>query len=212
MSNKWPSFNRVKFYFDKNMIDKNKYVSFYIFIIFWIGIIIGSFITYKLPQETYEAFCKILKYALNPSEMLTLKELFFNSIKSMIIYLIVLFFCGYCTISKPIIMLITLVSGVGYGLKTVSRFSYYTGKNDIWISIIISVLDLLNLFVILFSCKDAIIMSKSIMVKSLTNANSQNQQTNNIFNKYIAKFILYFLIISLIVFSKSLISYFTQKY
>ncbi|MEG3007602.1 MAG: hypothetical protein RR806_09050 [Oscillospiraceae bacterium] len=134
---------------------KKDYFIYFLAIVFIVGVIIGSNLTYKLNDETYENFCNVLMYSLSPQIELNFSEIFINTLTPVIIYIALLFFCGFCAISQPIIILISLISGVGFGLKSVARFSLFQTKFDVFYIIIISIIELIIIIIMFFSCKQS---------------------------------------------------------
>ncbi|MEG1043591.1 MAG: hypothetical protein RSD67_04640 [Oscillospiraceae bacterium] len=170
---------------------KKDYLIYFLAIVFIAGVIIGSNLTYTLNDESYNNFCNVLMYSLSPQSALGFSEIFSNTLTPVIIYIVLLFFCGFCAISQPIIILISFISGVGFGLKSVARFSLSLSRLDMFYIVIISIIELFIIIIILFSCKQSYQISKKMQVKSLTSKSEENKSNRIDVKAYITKFIAY---------------------
>lgn len=82
-----------------------------------------------------------------------------SSVSSMLLYLVILYICGYCAISQPIILLLPLFKGLGHGVTIAYLYAAYKLNGVAYAAIFILPEAVLTAIIIALACKDSLRLS-----------------------------------------------------
>lgn len=85
--------------------------------LFLLGMLAGALLVKRADGETKELLDLVLGSYLEKREVQSFAAIVASSFLSLFSMLIILFFCGFCTISQLIILAVPLFKGLGYGFS-----------------------------------------------------------------------------------------------
>lgn len=174
-------------------IKRNKTI-FTLCMLFLIGIAFGAYAVRTLDENTLKGLLSIVGGFVNARQTATLSQMLMASLTQNLILIIVLFFCGYCAISAPVIYIIPVFKGLGYGITSGAMLSYY-GMNALpFIGLLILPNTVLSALILVLACKESLIMSRNFLsvIKSVELERGEQITSSG---KYCVKFMLFLLAI-----------------
>ncbi len=142
---------------------KENYIVLILAVIFLGGVLAGSAIVAWLDSATVKNMLTVVNGFLGSRKDQEFTTNFISSITNNLILLILLFFCGFCAISSPIIMLVPFFKGLGFGLSAGTMFAYYGIKAAAYIGILILPNTVFSFLIILMGCREALKLSRTFL-------------------------------------------------
>ena len=155
--------------------------------LFFVGLIIGSFTIKNSENIFVERIVSIYSDYLKQKNSFRPLNVFMYTFLLSITAIFSSFFVGLCAVGIPFIVIVPISVGVIIGIISGYLYESFLLKGLGYCAIIIFPAAAIAIVGILFSCKESILMSKS-MLSLLANGRSQNQ---NYFKSYCTKFIIY---------------------
>ena len=130
--------------------------------VFLLGILFGSAAPGFLDLNSYSGFSQIVSNFLIQRQTQPMAATFVSALAPNAVFWGILLLCGFCAVSLPLILLVILLKGMGYGLLASTVISQYGTAALQYL--VISVLPnlLISGIALLFCCQESYRMSKSI--------------------------------------------------
>ena len=85
--------------------------------LFLVGVLIGTLLVGRSSADTQSALQTILGGYLERRQLQAFSTIAFSAFLSLSSSLLILFFCGFCSIAQPVILGVPLFKGLGYGFS-----------------------------------------------------------------------------------------------
>ena len=157
--------------------------------VFLAGILLGSIAPGFLDANSRQGFNDILQLFLRQRQLQTMAETFFSAISSNAVLWVILLLCGFCAVSAPLIFLVILIKGMGYGLFASALISQYGAGAFVYLACCVLPNLLISGIALLFCCQESSRMSKSIW--QMLHASVRGTAQGDSAGEYAAKMILY---------------------
>lgn len=181
-----------KIYNGKILKDILKNSRIFILVVFFVaGLLLGA-ISLNGNFETTEKTAEITESLLLLKREGNISEIFFSSLLSNLIYVLISIFLGFSLVGYPLIWWIPLLKGLGIGILTGYLYSYFSFKGIGYALIIIYPAMIISTFALILSCNDSIIYSKNAFMKSIKGRGEFEKDETKI---YIIRNIIYLLIV-----------------
>ena len=136
--------------------------------LFLLGILAGTLLVHQASERTLELLKTILggyveNRALQPFTSIVTSTFFSN-----VILLLILFFCGFCTIAQLIIFLVPVFKGLGYGFSLGMLYLQYGTQAVPYVALLQLPTMFLSALLLIIACRSSLMLSvrffKSTMV------------------------------------------------
>lgn len=152
-----------------------------------VGIILGTVLAKYASQESLQIVESITKSYLDQRQNQAVYITFLSSFGVSAGIILTAFLCGFCAISQPIIFLMPVFKGLGFGLSTgvlLADFSVTTIK---YFLIYLLPNMIITSFIILFACKNALDFSNMCF----NNIINKNKREDALIGPYILRFLIF---------------------
>ncbi|MCI9364810.1 hypothetical protein D7Y09_01990 [bacterium 1XD42-1] len=163
--------------------------------LFLIGMLAGIVLLYHADGQLREWLHILLGGYLEKRYEQSFSQIAALSFGSSVFLLLILFFCGFCTISQPIILLLVLFRGLGYGF---SMGGLYAEKGTLAAPFVFSTLFLPMLFgsiLLICAAKTSFLLSLRLLRKAITPSEHDERVR---MRRYCIRYFLYLIICILI--------------
>ncbi len=126
------------------------------------GILIGSSAPGFLDLKSYDGMSQVLQHFLLRRHSQSMAATFASALIPNAIFWAILLLCGFCAVSTPLIITVLIFKGMGYGLFASVLISQYGAAALQYLAISVLPNLLISGITLLFCCRDAHRMSKSI--------------------------------------------------
>ena len=164
---------------------------FILVVLFCAGLLLGA-LSLNNNYEITEKIDEITESLLVLKKEGDISEIFFSSLISNFIFILISIFLGFSLVGYPFIWWIPLVKGLGIGILTGYLYSYFSFKGVGYSLIIIYPAMIVSTFALILSCNDSIIYSKNAFMKSIKGRGEFEKDETKI---YIIRNIIYLLIV-----------------
>lgn len=159
--------------------------------IFLAGLIAGSIFVSRADAQTRQALEIILSEFMQQRQTQSFSAVLFSTFFSIFVLLLALFFCGFCTISQIIILLLPLFKGLGYGFSVGSVYLEYGISAFGYVAVMLVPTMLFSTLLLLYAAKTSFILSLRLFRSTM----SQGEESGRMAAKrYCVKFIAYVVI------------------
>lgn len=131
-------------------------------VVFLLGILFGSVAPGFLDLKSYSGFSQIVSNFLIQRQTQPMATTFVSALVPNAIFWVILLLCGFCAVSLPLILLIILLKGMGYGLLASTVIGQYGAAALQYLTISVLPNLLISGIALLFCCQESYRMSKSI--------------------------------------------------
>lgn len=100
-------------------------VTFLLGFLFLLGVLIGTLLVRNASEQTLQALKVVLGGFVEQRQMQSFGGIILSSFSSLFSLLIALFFCGFCSIAQPIILIMPIFKGLGYGFSIGTLYMQY---------------------------------------------------------------------------------------
>lgn len=165
---------------------KDNYPLLFLGGIFILGVWLGCSFINSFDEETISVLISLLNgFILNRESQETTVTLM-SSLAPSLIFAVILFFCGFCAISQPIIVLLPFFKGLGFGLSAGSMIISYGRNASFYIAVLLMPSAIISTVAIILCCREALKLSMGFF--SLINPLSEGSKELSI-TAYCVKFI-----------------------
>lgn len=141
--------------------------------IFIFGVALGSSAIRGISGDLARGLTALLGGFVDARATQTLGETLMSSLAQNIILMIILFFSGFCAIAAPIIYMVPLFKGLGYGLTSAALLSVYGLRALPFVGFLLLPNTLLSAVIIVAASDEALKMSRIFL--SIIRPNEQNR-------------------------------------
>lgn len=127
--------------------------------LFLLGALIGTLLVGRCSAETLALLNKVLGGYAKQRETQSFWGLTLASFSSLALPLVVLFFCGFCSIAQPIIVLVPLWKGLGYGFSVGAIYAQQGSTSILYIALLLFPAMLLGALLIVIAGRSSLRMS-----------------------------------------------------
>lgn len=185
----------AKHHAHRGLIWKDSYYLTLFGMLFLAGLTIGSvLIKNGASQYLIENFSKLTGTVLSNQAEQSFFYAFYYQCFPLLVTLVMLYFCGVCALSQPLILLIPVFRGLGIGACMGYLYAQYGAKGILYCGFVVFPGAVVGMAAMLFACREA--FQYSIYCFSMLQAKSENGKTLSV-QKYSARF-LFFAAVSLI--------------
>lgn len=169
---------------------KFNWLMYFLVALFFIGLILGSFSVKNSDSIIIQKINELYMTYLNSKYTLSSFSIFLNTLLLVSVAVIFSFFTGLCAIGVPFVALIPAVCGALIGIVSGYVYETFLLKGLGYCAIIIFPTAAISVSAILFSCKESMMMSRT-MLSLLIKGRNQAEQS---FRNYCIRFLIYILI------------------
>lgn len=127
--------------------------------LFIFGVWIGTSFVGSFPEDTLEKLLILLNGYISSREGQGMRETFLNSFFSFLWPTAVLFFCGFCAIAQPVILLMPFFKGLGFGLSAFMLLSLHGSTAIGYLIALLLPGTILSSLILLFCCRESFSLS-----------------------------------------------------
>lgn len=130
--------------------------------VFLLGIFFGSTASGFLDLSSYSGLSEIMTRFLLQRQLQPMAATFVSALLPNAVFWVILLLCGFCAVSAPLILLVILLKGMGYGLLASALLGQYGASALRYLAISILPNLLVSGIALLFCCQESYRMSRSI--------------------------------------------------
>lgn len=160
-------------------------------LLFLAGLFSGAIFVSQAGEESRKTLEVILSGFLEQRQTQAFTGIFASTFFSIFVLLIVLFFCGFCTIAQIIILLLPLFKGLGYGFSVGSLYMQYGFHAVGYVSIMLLPVMLLSTILLICAAKTSFILSLRLLQTTMTESEQNGRFAAK---RYCVKFAAYTLL------------------
>lgn len=127
--------------------------------LFIFGVWIGTSFIGSFQGETLDQLLILLNGFVSRREGQEMRQTFLSTFFSSFGPAALLFFCGFCAISQPLIALVPFFKGLGFGLSASTMLSIYGSSAMGYLIVLLLPGTILSTLVLLFCCKESLGLS-----------------------------------------------------
>ena len=131
--------------------------------LFPIGVILGTSVVRTLDATTVQGLLTLLNGFVDARQKQGLAETLVSAMAQNMILLVLLFFCGFCAISGPVVFLVPAFKGLGYGLTAGAMLAFYGMRALPFVGFLMLPNTLLATIILIVACEDALKMSRHFL-------------------------------------------------
>lgn len=157
------------------------------------GVFLGALAVSWLGPEAAQDLMTIMGNFFESRQQQNLTQTFLSAFSAPAFLLILLFFCGFCAISAPVIAAVPVFKGLGFGLTAGSVFAAY-GIDAFWYVAILLLPNLLISSVILIlACRQAFRLSRKIWVQITAGGGTRSPSVS--LGPVVGRFLIYLILL-----------------
>ena len=130
--------------------------------LFLSGVLTGTIIINSAGEQTADFLVDIVKTFVKAKESQSFSELFVSAAVSPLVFVLLLFVCGFCGVFQPIEAVLVFLRGVGFGAMASVLYSVYGTNAAAYIFVYILPGMLVSTLAILFCCREALRFSGKV--------------------------------------------------
>lgn len=130
-------------------------------VLFIVGILLGTLLLRSAGEETVLLLERLVGGFVDRRRDVSLYETFRSALYSPVLFVAVLFVCGFCAIAQPIILAAPLIRGLGFGFSAASLFARYGLSALGFVGVLLLPGMVVSALAIFLSCQQALRLSQS---------------------------------------------------
>ncbi|MEM1483962.1 stage II sporulation protein M [Oscillospiraceae bacterium PP1C4] len=184
-------------------------LNFSLGILFLAGVLIGTLLVSNASQETVETLKIILGGYIEHRQTQLFSNIVTSTFFSIFFSLIILFFCGFCTISQLLILAVPLFKGLGYGFSIGTLYAQYGTSAIQYVLCLILPTMFFSTLLLLTACRASLLLSITLFRSTLINNSSNNPKETDRYRikRYCVKYIAFTAICLLISLADAILFY-----
>lgn len=131
--------------------------------LFVFGVLLGTLLVRTADSETMDMLLRIINGFMDSRREQTLLQNFISGSSSSLIFLAILFVCGFCAISHPIIILIPLFRGLGFGFSIASLYATQGTQAVGYVALLMLPGTILSTLAIVVCCRESLRLAGSFL-------------------------------------------------
>lgn len=184
---------------------RGKIPSIVLSVCFLFGMLIGALLVRYAENDTLLMLESVLGGYLRNRQTSALPAIMWAGFSSIALSLAILFFCGFCTIAQPAIILFPVFKGLGYGFSIGLLYARYGASAIGYVALLVLPEMLFSTVLILAACRSSLKMSIALFNK--TAKNTQEDGIGRI-KRYFIKYAVFVFIALMIAFGEALLCYY----
>ncbi|WRS28247.1 stage II sporulation protein M [Oscillospiraceae bacterium MB08-C2-2] len=124
--------------------------------LFLLGVVFGTILVKSAESETLQLLFRLFSGFREKRQSANLSQLFVSSLSSSLLFIVVLFVCGFCAISHPVIVALPLFKGLGLGFSTGALYAYYGSRAIGYVSVLVFPSTVVSTVALLLGCREAL--------------------------------------------------------
>ena len=155
--------------------------------LFVAGVIAGTLLLREAGEETIALLDKLMGGFVESRQGGSLYENFASAAGSSLLFLGIVFICGFCAIAQPFIVMAPLIRGMGFGFSTASLFARYGTSAIGFVGVLVLPGALVSTIAILLCCRQSLRLSSMFlaMVRPAGNREGEAYSLGNYFLSFI---------------------------
>ncbi len=138
--------------------------------VFLTGLLIGTLLVNRSSPETLEVLKAILGGYVEERAHQSFAGIVVSTFSSIFVSLLLLFFCGFCSISLPIIFAVPLFKGLGYGFSIGTLYAQYGTQALLYVSVLLFPAMFLGTLLLITACRTSTALSVTLFRSTLINS------------------------------------------
>ena len=171
---------------------------------FLAGVFVGTMLISHAEEETLQMLQTVLGGYVGQRQIQSFSSIALSTFVSLFSSLLVLFFCGLCTIAQPIVFLALLFKGLGYGFSLGMLYAQYGNAAVPYAFILLKPTIYFGALLLIAAGKVSVRMSIHLFRSTLPNG--EKTELNRM-KRYCIKFILFAAICGMIALVDALLCY-----
>jgi hypothetical protein len=131
--------------------------------LFVVGVLLGTLLLRGAEEETLDLLYRLVGGFMESRKDNGLYENFLSAAGSSLLFLGILFICGFCAIAQPLIVLAPLIRGMGFGFSTASLFARYGTSAIGFVGVLVLPGALISTVAILLCCRQSLRLSGTFL-------------------------------------------------
>ncbi len=127
------------------------------------GVALGSSAVRTLSGDLAQGLAALLRGFVDARTTQALGQTLASSLSQNLVLIIILFFSGFCAIAAPIIYMVPLFKGLGYGLTAAALLAVYGVRALPFVGFLLLPNTLLSALIIVAACEEALKMSRTFL-------------------------------------------------
>lgn len=132
-------------------------------VLFVVGVILGTLLLRGAGQETVDLLYRLVGGFMESRQGNGLYENFLSAAGSSLLFMGILFICGFCAVAQPVIVLAPLIRGMGFGFSTGSLFARYGTSAIGFVGVLVLPGALISTVAILLCCRQSLRLSNTFL-------------------------------------------------
>lgn len=156
--------------------------------LFLAGTLAGALLVRNASPQTLDALQNVLGGYIEKRQSQPFFRVMAASFYSTFLVMLILFFCGFCSIAQPVIAAVPFFKGLGYGFSIGLFYAQQGTAAMRYVAVFILPIMLLNVLLIIYSCRASLLLSTDLFRSTLMGAEIQGRIR---IQRYCAKFIVF---------------------
>lgn len=156
--------------------------------LYLLGLLAGALLVSRSDPQTKELLDVVLGGYMEKRGAQSFAALAISSFGSMALLIVVLFFCGFCTISQPIIFLIPVFKGLGYGFTIGALYAEHGLAAVRYVSVLVFPVLFLGALLLICASRTAFLLSVRLLRTTLAPSDSDSRAR---MRRYLVKYFTY---------------------
>lgn len=140
---------------------KKNYALLALGLLFVCGVIMGTLLIRTAQTDTLELLLRVVNGYVEKRREQTLLQNFMTGAGSSLLFVLVLLGCGFCAVSQPIVVLVPLFRGLGYGFSVASLYANYGTRAIGFVALFVLPNMIFSTLAILVCCRESLRLSGS---------------------------------------------------
>lgn len=131
--------------------------------LFLFGVTAGTLLMRTAQTDTLDLLLRLVDGYITSRREQTVLQNFLTGFASSMAFVGVLFVCGFCAISQPVIALAPLFRGLGFGFSVAALYARYGARAALFVALFILPDMLASTIAILFCCRESLRLSGNFL-------------------------------------------------
>jgi len=142
---------------------KKNHTNFMLGILFLSGVVMGTLLVRSAGDDSVEMLMRIVGGFVENRRDFGLAGNFLSALPGVLGIAVLLFFLGFCAIAQPIIVLIPLFRGLGFGFSAASLYAHHGAAATGYVAVFLLPGVLLSTMVLILCCSEALRLSCGLL-------------------------------------------------
>ena len=166
---------------------KKNYALLALGLLFICGAVLGTLLLRSAGYDTVSLLLRVVNGFIERRRGQTLLQNFTAGAFSSLLFVLILFVCGFCAVAQPVILLVPLFRGLGYGFSAATLYATYHARAAGFVALFILPNMLLSTLAILVCCRESLRLSGSLF--AVMRGDGQARELYSV-RLYVARFVV----------------------